>query len=345
MILKNRYNFINLLIIILLPLTVSCQVKENVDSFYVANWNIENLFDTSDDPQINDSEFLPESNKQWTEDKLDRKINNLAKVINFMNNGCGPDILGFQEIENINVLKMLIYKFQDRDYIIVHRDSPDARGIDVALIYDRNVFDIYSVDTVFVELPTNYKTRFILHVGLIHKASNSLINFFVNHWPSRRGGEVKSERNRFAAASTLRKHIDSLFSVNENKIIIMGDFNDEPNNESINKVLDARKLDCSETKNNLLINTSFSKFENGEGSYRYGSNWNMLDQIIISSNFILDKKLKYDCESFEVIKPDFIIAKEGEKRGTILPTYSGNKYYCGYSDHFPVGAKFYYCKD
>lgn len=341
---ENRIAII-LLFFLFIPAITLCQANHELDSFYVANWNIENLFDTSDDPKINDSEFLPESDKQWTEDRLFQKINNLTKVINYMNNGCGPDVLGFEEVENISVLKLLIYQFRDRDYIIVHRDSPDARGIDAALIYDRNVFDIYSVDTVQVNLPTNYNTRLIIHVGLIHKTSNSLIHFFVNHWPSRRGGEVKSERNRFAAAANLREKVDSLFSINEDNVIIMGDFNDEPNNESIKNVLSAGKINCEETEPHKLMNTAYTKFEMGEGSYRFGSDWNMLDQIIISSRFIVDTKLKYACDSFEIIKPEFAIAKEGEKKGSILPTYSGTKYYGGYSDHFPVGAKFYYQKD
>ncbi len=346
MIKEIQMPLIRIILYLLLPITGICQTGNNIDSFYVANWNIENLFDTSDDPTINDSEFLPESNRQWTDDRLLTKIKNLSKVINYMNNGCGPDILGFQEVENINVLKLLIYQFRDRDYIIVHRDSPDERGIDVALIYDRNTFDIHSVDTVQVELPTRYKTRLILHVGLIHKESNSIIHFFVNHWPSRRGGETKSEANRFAAASALRRKVDSLFSVNENRIIIVGDFNDEPGNRSIKNVLAANKIDCDDmNESNKLSNAAFTKFEQGEGSYRFGSDWNMLDQIIISSRFITDKKLKYDCDSFEIIKPDFIIAKEGEKKGSILPTYSGTKYYGGYSDHFPVGTKFFYTKD
>ena len=197
-----------LLLLFFIPFTTYCQVNDKENSFYVASWNVENLFDTFDDPYINDSEFLPESNKEWTEDKFQKKLSNLAKVINYMNDGCGPDILGLVEIENVNVLKWLVYKFKDRDYVIVHRDSPDERGIDAALVYDRKIFGIVAIDTIRVEIPTGTPTRYILHATLRHLNSNSIIHYFVNHWPSRMGGEVKSEPNRISAAKTLRREID-----------------------------------------------------------------------------------------------------------------------------------------
>lgn len=333
-----------LLIFFFTPFIIQCQISEPADSFYVANWNVENLFDVEDDPLKNDSEFLPESDKQWTEDRLEKKLNNLTRVINYMNNGCGPDILGVEEIENINVLKFLSYKIKDHDYIIAHRESPDERGIDAALIYDRSKFDIVKIDTLRVNLPTNYNTRFILQVTLKHKASGENVNFFVNHWPSRRGGEEKSEKNRFAAAEVLKARVELLKKNGSSSIIIMGDFNDEPNNLSLTNVLSASKFECNNSRKNFLLNTSFEKFEEGIGSYNYRSDWNMLDQIIISNKFQDGKGIEYVCDSFEVIKPPFAIASEGNRKGAMIPTYSGKKYIGGYSDHFPVGAKFYYLK-
>lgn len=333
-----------LLIFFFTPFIIKCQSSPPADSFYVANWNVENLFDVEDDPLKNDSEFLPESDKQWTEDRLEKKLNNLTRVINYMNNGCGPDILGVEEIENINVLKFLAYKIKDHDYIIAHRESPDERGIDAALIYDRSKFDIVKIDTLRVNLPTNYNTRFILQVTLKHKASGENVNFFVNHWPSRRGGEEKSEKNRFAAAEVLKARVDLLKKNGSNNIIIMGDFNDEPGNLSLTNVLSAVKFDCGDNQKNFLLNASYKKFERGEGSYNYKSDWNMLDQIIISSELQDGKEIEYVCDSFEVIEPPFAIAKEGSRKGAMTPTYSGDKYIGGYSDHFPVGAKFYYHK-
>ncbi len=323
------------------------QLSEPDDTIYVANWNVENLFDVIDDPEINDSDFLPSSDKEWNQEKLERKLNNLVKVINFMNNGCGPDILGLEEIENINVLKLLIYKFHDRDYIIAHRDSPDERGIDACLIYDRNIFDIVDIVPIHVEIPTGYNTRDILHTVLLHKKSKTKLHVFVNHWPSRIGGEEKTEPNRIAAAKYLRNAVDSLLKFpTENQIIILGDFNDEPDNNSITKILKAKDFSCFRKKfsKNVLLNLSYPKFADKEGSYLYNSDWNMLDQIIASTAFRDGKSLDYKCESFEVVKPDFMVIKEGSKEGGPSATYAGKKYFGGYSDHFPVAAKFYYQK-
>jgi endonuclease/exonuclease/phosphatase family metal-dependent hydrolase len=323
---------------------LNSQTQNNEKTFYVASWNIENLFDTIDDPVKNDSEFLPESDKQWTDDKFQTKLTNLAKVINYMNEGCGPDVLGLVEVENINVLKWLIYKFKDRDYIIVHRDSPDERGIDAALIYDRNIFTIDAIDTIKVILPTKYATRYILQAILIHNETSSRIHFFVNHWPSRRGGEVKSEVNRITAAKALKARVDSILKKNKHEMMIfMGDFNDEPNNKSIENILGASKFECNKVpKNKKLLNLSYHSFMKKEGSYKFGSSWDMIDQIIVSSSLMDSNGIEYVCNSYQVLKPDFMIAKTGNRKGTALPTYSGKLYLGGFSDHFPVGARFSY---
>ncbi len=338
---------LQLILILLLPFSKSCQSSNRNDTIYIAAWNVENLFDTEDDPIKNDSEFLPESKKQWTDDKLEKKLSNLVRVINFMNDGCGPDILALEEVENINVVKKLLYKLPYRDYVTVYRESPDERGIDVTLIYDRDIFKIISVDTLRVNLPNSAKTRYILHVTLSHKLSNTNLQIFVNHWPSRLGGQVKSEPNRIAAAKVLRGKVDSLFSIDNEQIIILGDFNDEPDNISIKEVLNAKEYNCESTniRAKELINLSYKSFLSGKGTYLYGSDWNMLDQIIVSSSLFDKMKIDYICDSFEIIQPSFMISKSGEKTGAPIPTYSGNRYIGGYSDHFPVGAKFYFIKE
>ncbi len=341
--LKSNISIRSSFILVLLFVTITTgQIKEYDNSFYVASWNVENLFDTFNDPNTNDEDFLPESNNQWTEDRYEQKLTNLAKVINYMNNGCGPDVLGLVEVENINVLKWLVYKFKDRDYIIAHRDSPDQRGIDAALIYDRKVFGIVDIDTLKVNIPTGTPTRYILHVTLKLLADNSLIHFFVNHWPSRRGGEVKSEPNRVAAARILKKEVDKIFARDKySNVIMMGDFNDEPNNKSIMQVLKANDFDCENRKfEGELLNLSYSNQKKGEGSYLFGSNWNMIDQMIISPSLNDGQNLEYICNSFTIIKPEFMIAKEGDRKNGPLATYSGIRYQGGYSDHFPIGASF-----
>jgi len=343
----NNKKFTLLLILISFFLVLQsnqfCQKKINENTFYVASWNVENLFDTFDEPAKDDSEFLPESEKQWTDARFDQKLSSLAKVVNYMNDGCAPDVLGLIEVENMNVIKLLAYKLRDRDYVIAHRESPDERGIDCALMYDRKIFGIVNVDTIKVNLPTGYKTRYILHVILNHFSSQSNIHFFINHWPSRRGGEAKSEPNRWAAAIALKTAVDSLLTLKKNEqIIMMGDFNDEPNNSSISKILSAKNFECQSdvVNSHYLLNLSYEKFVSGEGSYLFGTDWNMIDQLIISPALYDTNGLDYLCSSFEVIKPDFMISKSGSRIGGPFPTYSNNRYLGGYSDHFPVGAKF-----
>lgn len=333
-----------LLIVLLLPLSVQSQNVKR-DSFYVANWNLENLFDTEDDTTKNDNEFLPESAKQWTIDKLEQKVSNLAKVINYMNHGCGPDILTMEEVENINVLKMLVYKLPDRNYAICHRDSPDRRGIDVGLFYDRNIFDIDSLVAIHVELEDHNPTRDILHVILKHKRSGEKIHVFANHWPSRLGGQEKSNSKRAIAAEVLKSNLDRINkSTPHSKIIIAGDFNDNPNDESIVNVLGAKDFECDTQTNSKanLLDLAAIPFSKGEGSYLYNSKFEMIDQIIISASLVGSKNIFYKCNSFEVIKPPFMIIQSGKRAGGALPTFLGKIYSGGYSDHFPVGARFYW---
>ncbi|TSA29733.1 MAG: hypothetical protein D4R68_01680 [Ignavibacteriales bacterium] len=327
-------------LVLFLPLISNCQNAQR-DSFYVANWNVENLFDTIHDPVKDDKEFLPDSPRQWNDEKYEQKLTNLAKVINYMNNGCGPDILAVEEVENINVLKRLIYKLRDRDYMVAHRDSPDARGIDVGLLYDRSIFDIDSLAAIHVELPDHNPTRDILHVVLIHKKSKEKVHVYVNHWPSRRGGEQKSNSNRVTAAEVLKSSLDTLALTSpKSNVIILGDFNDEPNNESIEQFLGAKDFDCGTATNSVWVNLAYKKFSNKEGSYFFGGKFDMIDQIIISTTFLDGKRLEYECNSFDVIKPPFMISQKGNREGGAIPTFNGNIYVGGYSDHYPVGAKF-----
>lgn len=325
----------------------ACSAKsKSADTIYVAQWNIENLFDANDNPEKDDAEFLPESPKFWTEGKVEVKLNNLAKVINYMNDGRGPDIISFEELENFNMLKRLAYKLKDRDYIPAHRESPDNRGIDVGLLYDRKIFEIENIYPVHVTLPNRNPTRDILFVSLTHKKTGEVINVYVNHWPSRRGGKEKSVVNRIEAAQTLRASVDSLLEKNPKaNIIILGDFNDEPTDFSITRFLKAKDFECeSKSQGKDLLNLAYKKSENQEGSYLFGSQWDMIDQIIISSSLNDGKNLDYICESFEVVKPSFMVIQEGNRKGGALPTYMGNKYVGGFSDHFPVSAKFNFVK-
>lgn len=331
-----------LALLIFLPQILYCQTEKR-ETLYFAQFNIENLFDAVDDPNTNDAEFLPESEKFWTEGKINVKLNNLAKVINYLNNGKGPDVLAIEEVENFNMMKRLCYALKDREYIPAHRESKDARGIDVGLLYDRKVFQIEDLKTIEVILPTRYPTRDILHVTLKHKASSEIIHFFVNHWPSRRGGKEKSKVNREAAAKTLRIELDDLFVQEPNaNVVLLGDFNDEPMDQSVYRMLKADDFNCGEEhKPNNMLNLAYKKAEQKDGSYLFARNWDMIDQIIVSPALNDGKKLEYECDSYEVVKPKFMIIESGDRASGALPTYMGSKYIGGYSDHFPVGARFY----
>lgn len=313
-------------------------------TIYVANWNVENLFDTKDDPIKNDEWFLPSSEINWTEKKLITKMDNLARVINFMNNGNGPDLLGIEEVENQKLLSNLIDEYVKKDkYQLAYSESPDARGIDNALIYNSQKFGVEAISPIKIEFDSPKSSRDILYVKLVVHSTKEILNVFVNHWPSRREGLKKSEKFRINAAESLVKFITKIKATEENpNLIILGDFNDVPANISIKETLGAKQFNCDSTITSefKLLNLAYKKFQEGKGSYKYKNHWNMLDQIIISSSLIDGNQMNYICNSFEIIKPDFTIQKTGKYKGTSLPTYGGRKYLGGYSDHFAVGAKF-----
>jgi predicted extracellular nuclease len=318
--------------------------KSDITDFYVANWNVENLFDTVDDPSKNDEWFTPESEINWTERKLHNKMVNLARVIKYMNEENGPDILGVEEVENQKLLIDLVEKYiKNSNYKIAYSESPDARGIDNALIYNSAKFGIESVNPIKIEFDEPKSSRDILFVQLVIHQTKEVINVFVNHWPSRREGLKESEKFRINAAETLNNQIQELKREDPKaNIIILGDFNDLPSNLSISKYLGAAKLVCDSTNSNhsFLYNLAYEEFQKGNGTYKYKEHWNMLDQIIISQSLIDDQNLDYKCGSFEIIKPEFVLQNSGKYAGTSLPTYGGRKYLGGYSDHFAIGAKF-----
>jgi endonuclease/exonuclease/phosphatase family metal-dependent hydrolase len=317
------------------------------DTISVGFWNLENLFDIVDDPDKIDEEFLPSGTKEWTKERLDKKMYNLSRIIRSINDNEGPDILGVCEVEHQHLLDTLISKFlNDINYKTAYIESPDNRGIDNGLIYNSNLFSFLSVKGDTIKLDDGYPTRLVLNVSLLTQNKDTLF-IYVNHWPSRRGGETESEPNRINAAKTLRNSVDKNFSVNSgSKIIILGDFNDEPNNVSLVNHLKAAPFYCDSSEafysaEPELLNISYPAFAEGAGSYKYRDNWNMLDQIIISGSLLYDDKFHYICSSFEVYKPYILVTHSGKYEGTPFPTYGGNRYLGGYSDHFPVVAKFY----
>ena len=329
-------------VLILLSGGLKYSYAKGQDTILIGFWNMENFYDTLDDKKINDEEFLPDAKKQWTSERFITKCKHHAQVILEMNSGKGLDIMGMAEIENRSVVEDLIKQMPDCNYGIAHMDSPDERGIDCALIFKNGVFNLVSVVGDTVVLPDKHPTRLILHVVLQNKKNDELLHVFVNHWPSRRGGSDESAINRNTAAATLRKEVEALLAKEKNAdIVIMGDFNDEPTNVSIDSVLQAGHYTsaASDAKTNLQ-NLAWERKSKGEGTLKYRSEWDLLDQIIVSNSMVAKSKISYLNGSFTIYKQDYMIEKDERYAGSPLPTYGGSKYLGGYSDHFPVFAKF-----
>ncbi|MBM4174656.1 MAG: endonuclease/exonuclease/phosphatase family protein [Ignavibacteria bacterium] len=316
----------------------SCSSQTN---YYVAFWNLENLFDTIDDPNnMGDDEYLPNNQLRWDEEKFDKKLSNLSKIIRSMNEGQGPDILGVCEIENRSVIELMASRYlRDLEFEIIHFDSPDSRGIDVALLYKKDRIEF--IDATAINVPIEGMTRDILYSKL--KIDSEFFHFFVNHWPSRRGGEIESEPRRIKAATILRKNVDEVLSKDQTaNIIIMGDFNDMPYNNSILVSLLAVDFDCGNMSTEYgsnLYNLSQSLFKQEKGTYFHQGQFNMLDQIIVSKGLLDNKKFDYVCNSFEILSNDLNTTRQGKYAGAPYPTFGSGRYLGGFSDHFPVGIR------
>ncbi len=345
---KNKKRFSKTIILPLLAILITifgtayvfqAPPKEVVVAFY----NIENLFDTEDDPNINDEDFLPESKSKWTKERYDVKLDRLSEVISQLGSTNAPDILGLCEVENKKVIEDLIAmpKLAPKKYGIVHYDSPDERGIDVALIYKKAIFTVFdskAIKTIFPNNPTD-RTRDILMVSGVIGGRDTL-HLFVAHLPSRRGGQDVSESSRIFVAEQIRTEVDMLQKKSPKaNILIMGDMNDEPNNKSMKDALKAQK-ETKYMKNGELFNAMGVLKDQGKGSYKHDGKWNMLDQIIVSKAMAEKKsKLYYVKNSAQVFMPEFLQEKEGKFKGNPFRTYAGTKYLGGYSDHFSVFVK------
>jgi len=325
-------NILLTLILIVFFQDVSAQKSRPIG--IIAFYNLENLFDTEDDPEIRDEEFLPKGKNNWTEEKYQEKLNNMAKVISTMT--YGPDIIGVCEIENKKVLDDLIktQQLENKNYAIEHYDSPDRRGIDVALLYRDNKFDVIESEKIKFIHPDNenYLTRDILRVKGLYFGDT--LNIFVNHWPSRFGGGMKE---RQIAAEILRENVDQIKAKNPDaKIILMGDFNDDPTDKSIKKILNTHWKE-NKLEGGTLYNTSADTFRDGYGTLMYRGAWNLFDQIIISKSLMKgqDNQYHYIPNSFKVYAPEWMRVEDGNYKGAPKRTFVSGKYMGGFSDHYP----------
>ena len=243
-----------LLLLIICFVTIS-NYAQNDQSIKIAFYNVENLFDTINDPQTKDDEFTPTSKKQWTTERYNEKLNDISKVLKGIGNNKLPDLVGFAEVENKTVLNDLIaVNLEEKDnYKIVHEESSDARGIDVALIYNTKSLTYLYHKKIPIHTGEEYKVRDILYTIFLLDKTDTL-HVFVNHWKSRSGGQEKTEPQRIICAQTLRNSIDSVQSINPHaKIIAIGDLNDEPENKSIFETLKANNTNDPGTLTNLML--------------------------------------------------------------------------------------------
>jgi predicted extracellular nuclease len=305
-----------------------CPFYTNAQSHVIAFYNVENLFDTIDHPLVIDEEFLPDGANKWSNVRYQQKLQNISKIIARMN----PDIIGLCEIENRTVLEDLVKhpNLAGKRYQIAHIDMDDARGVDVALLYRPSVFKPFLIKKIAIKDPAEpaFKTRDILWVkGLFNKDT---LHVAVNHWPSRRGGK---EDKRLIAATTLKHAVDSVLKKNPAaNIVMMGDFNDDPANRSIKKILLAKNASGQE----VLFNAAEPTFKKGYGTLGFNGAWNLFDQMIISHG-LSTSKVKYVPQSFTIFKQPDMQEPAGKYRGFPRRTFVSGRYDPeGYSDHFPV---------
>jgi len=303
-------------------------------------YNVENLFDTKDDSVTDDKEFLPTGEYKWDDEKLNKKLQNIHQVVLSLGY---PEIIGVSEIENRGVLEMLISKtaMKEKGYNIVHFDSPDQRGIDVGLLFNPKRIKLLASKKIPVKLDGSGKddrpTRDILYAKL-QLITRDTLHVFVNHWPSRSGGEKESEPKRASAAKVLKAATDSILKVSPNsKIIAMGDFNDYPSDKSLKDVLSA-ELDTTKG-DKALYNLMGWQMGPDKGSQKHRENWGFLDQFVVSNALIFNTNGTFTkFNQAKVNRLGFLLEKDARNGGEIpFRTYGDKKkYIAGYSDHLPI---------
>ena len=302
-------------------------------------YNLENLFDTINDPVKNDEQFLPTGSYQWTSERYLHKLDRLSQVISDMAKmDGGLVVLGVSEIENEQVLLDLTATERLKPYglKVCHHESPDRRGVDVAFLYNPKRFNV--IDTIAFPLIVPNQPEFIsrdqwLMTGILDNTDTLYI--LVNHWPSKSGGEKRSLPGRIAAgtlshdiaADIMKKHPGA-------KFILMGDLNDNPNSKSIMEYLGTKTSTKGLTRDDLF-NPMWKMFRDGIGSYAYRDSWEMLDNIIISGGLVYPEK-GYKYKSTHIFRKDYMITQSGSYMGYPFRMYAGGVYQGGYSDHLPV---------
>jgi endonuclease/exonuclease/phosphatase family metal-dependent hydrolase len=330
-----------LLVFAFLALQVSAQQYKIAA---IAFYNVENLFDTENDPAIRDEEFTPEGDKRWTEDKYQEKLDNLARVIAEMateKTPDGPALIGLAEVENRRVLEDLVKRpaIAHRDYQIVHYDSKDFRGIDVALLYQSKYFKPTNSRSVPVDmLDDKGKKIFTRDILLVSgDLDGQELHLLVNHWPSRRGGQKASAPRRNASAKRNKELTDSLLLVNPKAgVIMMGDLNDDPNNESLTSYLSAKSSPEKALSTGNYYNPFYELFKKGIGTLAYRDSWSLFDQILVSASLVEKDPSRYYFHKAVVFNKPYLLQKSGQYKGYPYRTFDFDNYIAGYSDHLPT---------
>lgn len=342
-IMKFFYSF--LAVFLFINTSSFSQEKKEFKVNTIAFYNIENLFDFEDDPLTFDDDRTPDGKDHWTEEIYKAKLKNMAKVIAEIGKdvtGNAPAIIGICETENRKVLEDLVNQepLLKKDYGIIQFDSPDRRGIDVALLYQKKLF-----------IPTNYKAKELLiydnndptkriftrdQLVVSGMLDGEKMHFIVNHWPSRSGGEKRSRPKRIKAAKLNKQIIDSLFSDDPYaKIITMGDFNDDPKSPSVKKHLKTKK-DREDMKMKELYNPMEPMYKKGLGTLAWRDGWNLFDQMIISTELLKKDFSSYRFYKAGIYNPSYLANPKGRYKGYPYRSFSSGSFTGGYSDHFPV---------
>lgn len=336
---KTLISFL-LVFIIFQPLNAQ---KQNYKTVVVAFYNLENFYDTVDNPKVNDDDFTPKGEKNYNSSIYLSKVQHLATVISQIGtdiNPDGPALLGGAEIENDTVLSDLVKNplISNRHYSFVHYDSRDLRGVDVALIYNPKYFKVEDSKKLFVRLPAGAKESFFTRdvLWVKGKLDGETVHVFVNHWPSRLGGEERSAPARAAAALVCKNFADSIQKAEPNaKIIIMGDLNDDPVSPSLMEVLNAKGKE-EQVQPDGLFNPWVEMYKKGYGTLAYQDAWGLFDQILINYPWLDKNQTGYFYYHQHIFNKQYMIENNGKYRGYPMRTWDGNSYRGGYSDHFPT---------
>ena len=319
----------------------SAQEQQAYKVGLVGFYNLENLFDTINDPQKNDEEFLPQGVNQWNSEKYLSKLHNMAYAISTIGTDWSPDgvaVLGMCEMENRTVLEDLVAQpeLKDRNYQIVHYNSPDRRGVDVGLLYNPKYFKLTNSKTYHTIIPDD--PEFITRDQLVVSGlfDGEMMHFIVMHWPSRAGGEKRSMPGRIAAANLCRHIADSIMREDQNaKIIMMGDYNDYPDSKSVTNYLRASG-DMKDLRDGEFFNPMYDLHKKGFGTNFYRDAPGVLDQMILTPALLPNGYDSYQFKNAKVHNKEFLKQHGGKYNGYPFRTFGSGVWMGGYSDHFPV---------